>query len=75
MRTFHRICIEDYSIVEGDDRLELKRGKEYTTSTEKDGCVTVFSTYWAYGVPVSIFAGAKLFTEGEAMTPTTGDKP
>ena len=61
MKTFNRICIEEYVIHEGDAVLHLERGKEYTTSAEIDGDVKVFSNYWAW-VPVSIFAGEIRFT-------------
>lgn len=59
--TYKRVCIEDYSIVEGEDRLDVKRGREYTTSPERNGHVCVFSTYVAW-VPTSIFAGERRFT-------------
>jgi hypothetical protein len=62
METYNRICIEDYTVkAENGDILELSRGEEYLTSTERDGKVTVFSSYWVK-VPAEIFAGAKLFT-------------
>lgn len=62
--TYKRICIEDFTLTDSTgQRLELKRGREYLTSEIHDGgdTVTVLSTYWA-SVPVSIFAGEKLFT-------------
>jgi hypothetical protein len=66
VKTFNRICIEDHTIEgigrDGEDvSFILKRGKEYLTSTEKDGHVTVFTTYWLR-VPVDIFAGERPFT-------------
>ena len=57
MITYNRICIKNYEIKDGDIFLVLERGKEYRTSAEKEGTVTVFSKYWAYGIPVEIFAG------------------
>jgi len=65
MRTFHRICIEDYCITaHNGDKLELKRGREYLTSDVRGGDkVVVYSTFWV-PVPVDLFAGAKLFTPG-----------
>lgn len=66
MRTFKRICIEDYVLeAENGDRLELKRGEEYITSPEhfdEPDMVTVFASYWAR-VPMTIFAGARIFTD------------
>jgi hypothetical protein len=61
--TYNRICIKNYTIIEGDKKLELKRGQEYLTSPlrEESNEVRVFSTYWAW-VPAEIFAGEKLFT-------------
>lgn len=62
MKTFNRICIEDYILVaDNNDTLKLKRGTEYLTSQEKDGMVTVFTGYWVK-VPVRLFAGEKPFT-------------
>lgn len=62
MKTYKRICIEDYSLVaENGDAMHLKRGKEYTTSEEKDGVVVVFTNYWA-PAPIRVFAGEKVFT-------------
>jgi hypothetical protein len=62
MKTFKRVCVEDYTIVDdAGTSFTLKRAKEYLTSDEKDGKVTVFSTYWVR-VPVRIFAGAESFT-------------
>ena len=56
MKTYNRICTQDYFDY-------LKRGKEYITSEEKDGTVTVFTSKWISGVPVEIFAGEVVFTE------------
>ena len=62
MITFKRICIRDHRIMaENGDTLKLERGKEYTTSAEKDGEVTVFSSFWVK-VPVDLFAGEERFT-------------
>ena len=62
MQTFKRICIEDYTVLGTcGDRLDLKRGLEYITSIDRDGEVTVFSTFWVR-VPVLLFAGARAFT-------------
>lgn len=62
MKTFKRICIKDYSIEEDNRKLNLVRGKEYTTSESNNGMVTVFTTYWAK-VPVNIFASEIIFTK------------
>jgi hypothetical protein len=62
MQTFNRICVEDYDIIDGEKSLTLKRAQEYITSAERDGCVTVFTNFWATGVPVRIFAGEQQFT-------------
>ncbi len=57
MKTWKRICVKDYVLeAQNGDRLELKRGKEYTTSHEKDGEVCVFTNFWEW-VPVDLFAG------------------
>ena len=61
MQTFKRICIKDYTITEQDKTLTIKRGKEYTTTPEDNGIVTVFTMYWAQ-VPCNIFAGEIRFT-------------
>jgi hypothetical protein len=62
MRTYKRICIEDYSLsAQNGDSITLKRGAEYITSDVEDGLVTVFTNFWV-PVPVSVFAGAKIFT-------------
>ena len=62
MRTFERICIEDYTVrAENGDTLTLRRGEEYITSAERDGMVTVFSAFWV-PVPAAPFAGARVFT-------------
>lgn len=63
MQTFNRICIKDFELQsQAGERLILKRGKEYTTSPEVDGIVTVFSEYWDK-IPVDVFAGAIEFTK------------
>lgn len=63
MKTFHRVCIEDYMVVaKNGDRFELKRGKEYLTSEEENGLVVVFSAYWVR-LPVTLFAGERIFTK------------
>ena len=63
MKTFKRICIQDYSLeAENGDRLELKGGKEYITTAEKDGMVTVFTRFWV-PVAVSLFTGERPFTD------------
>ena len=55
----YAICLNDYAIVEGNDRLELKRGQEYiVTKAQRDGNVRVFSNYWAW-VPATLFAGPR----------------
>jgi hypothetical protein len=63
VRTYRRICIEDYQLVaENGDTLVLTRGHEYITSDERDGAVTVFTKFWV-NVPVRLFAGEKVFTD------------
>lgn len=61
MQTFNRICLHDYVLEDGEKTLTLMRGKEYTTSRDQDGEVTVFAAYWVR-VPVSCFAGEIEFT-------------
>lgn len=60
-QTFKRVCIEDYTITDGDDSFTLHRAQEYLTSPERDGQVRVFSQYWVW-VPSRIFAGPLEFT-------------
>jgi hypothetical protein len=64
VRTFKRICIEDYTVqANNGDSLTLSRGKEYITSDHhEDGTVTVFANYWVRVRP-SLFAGARIFTK------------
>lgn len=56
MKTTQRLCVEDWFVeATNGDRLDLKRGKEYTTSAAvMDGEVTVFSQFWVKA-PVRIF--------------------
>ena len=63
MKTYHRICIKDYAVEDSEgNKLELKRGTEYTTSEEENNNVVVFSKFWVR-VPFDIFAGEELFTK------------
>lgn len=63
MRTFERVCIEDYRLeAKNGDVLQLKRGQIYLTSEEHHGVVTVFTRFWV-PVPVRLFAGERVFTE------------
>jgi len=58
MRTFRGICLEDTVISDGNLSLSLKRGQEYIISTPRsDNTVTVCSSCWASGIPVSLFGG------------------
>jgi len=58
MKTFRRICLRDYAVIEAETSFTLRRGEEYITSVEgKDGTVTVYTHYWISGVPVSLFGG------------------
>lgn len=59
MKTFHRICLQDYHVTDGKVSFVLKRGAEYITSVEReDGTVTVFTQFWISGIPVSLFGGS-----------------
>ena len=58
MKTFKRICIKDFDY----EDIHLCRGKEYITTPEENGVVTVFSDYWYSNIPVNIFAGELQFT-------------
>jgi len=63
MQTFKRICIREFQLAaKNGDCLKLKRGKEYITSPEVNGEVTVFSRFWVK-IPVDIFAGSVEFTK------------
>jgi hypothetical protein len=55
---YQGICLRDFTLeAKNGDRLELKRGKEYTISDIwDDGTVTVFTNYWAR-VPSDLFGG------------------
>jgi hypothetical protein len=62
MITYRRICIKDYVLeAQNGDRLELHCGREYLTSREHDGQVTVFTNFWVK-VPIELFTGEVLFT-------------
>ena len=55
MKTFERVCIEDYKT--------LRRGEIYITSQlDEKATVVVFTQHWIVDVPVEIFDGEKEFT-------------
>lgn len=56
MKIIERLCGRNWFIeAKNGDRLDLVRGKEYTTSaTVTDGEVTVFSKFWVKA-PIDIF--------------------
>lgn len=56
MKVYERICLRDWFIEAANgDRLDLKRGKSYTTSaSQPDGTVAVFSRFWVIA-PLDIF--------------------
>lgn len=58
MKTFKAFCLEFYSFAIYDREWTLERGREYIISEPSDdGTVTVFSSFWVPGVPVSLFGG------------------
>ena len=58
MKTHQRLCLIDTAVPNGpDDVFWLRRGKEYTTSPEKDGKVCGFTRYW-FWIEANIFGGA-----------------
>jgi len=63
MKTFNRVCIEDFTVVDADKNIaQVKRGQEYLTSEPyDDGTVIVFTNYW-FKVPLIHFAGERKFT-------------
>lgn len=61
-KTFKRVCIKSYTVTDGDKSFTIERAKEYITSPEHNGTVTVFTQYWIPLVPVEIFAGEIEFT-------------
>lgn len=62
MKTYRRICIKNFELsAENGDYLKLKKGKEYLTSPENEGEVTVFTNFWVE-VPADLFAGEILFS-------------
>lgn len=63
VKTYKRVCVKTWNIeAQNGDYFEVERGKEYTTSEEKDGHVVVFSNFWV-PVPVECFAGEQVFTK------------
>jgi len=55
VKIFKRKTKEEYTVVDSSGvSFTIHKDREYTTSEEKDGKVTVFSTYWVE-VPISIF--------------------
>jgi len=63
MRTYKRIATRDYQIEDVNGNVaEIIRGKEYLTSEEDSGTVTVFTGYW-FDVPVNHFGGEQVFTK------------
>jgi hypothetical protein len=63
MKTFHRICIKSEEFTDGERTFKLVRGKEYLTTAEQKGTVTVLSSLWVPCVPVELFAGEEVFTK------------
>lgn len=62
MDTDKAICLKDETFLDGEKKVTLVRGKEYTISTpNEDGEVTVFTNYW-FNVPKSYFGGNVKFT-------------
>ena len=62
MTTYQRICIQDHTIsAQNGDSMTITRGKEYLTSEEFGGEVTVFGPFWVK-FPVIYFAGERRFT-------------
>jgi hypothetical protein len=72
MRTYNRLCIKTTTFEDGDRKITLERGKEYTTSAVNsapaigpdavEDHVIVFTGYW-FPAPISIFAGEEVFTK------------
>ena len=64
MQTFERLCIKDCEIRDdADNCVKLEKGKKYLTSAiDKDGEVTVFTTFWV-DVPSGLFNKGKEFTK------------
>jgi hypothetical protein len=58
VKVFMGICLKDTTYVDGDKRLELKRGKEYTLGPETDGERMLFSSYWVR-VPANLVGGVE----------------
>ncbi|MBT3298466.1 hypothetical protein HN385_06070 [archaeon] len=72
MKTFNRICIEDFEVKDESGQIfKVERDKEYLTSAINDAPalgpeavkdhVIVFSKFWV-PIPISVFAGEKVFT-------------
>ena len=73
MKTFKRICLKDFTVVdEMGTSFTIKRGKEYITSAVNEAPaigphprkdhVIVFSDYWVH-IPIDIFGGEVEFTK------------
>jgi hypothetical protein len=63
MKTLKRICVKSHTISDqGGNSMTVERGKEYITSVEKKGSVTVFDRFWV-SFPANLFAGEKVFTK------------
>ena len=58
MKTFRAICLQEQELTDGEKTMLLERGNEYLISVPNArNEVTVFSSYWASGVPAYIFGG------------------
>ena len=67
MNTFNRVCIEDFTVKDGDEEFKLEKGKMYLTSEPEYQEVTVFSKYWVK-VPLWVFANEEPFTTDKIET-------
>ena len=56
MKTEHRICVKDWEITaENGDHFEVKKGRKYRTTPDRDnGTCVVFGQFWV-PVPVEHF--------------------
>jgi len=65
MKTFNRVCIKDYSIVDQEgNTATVEKGKKYLTSNvNSDGEVKVFSKFWVF-FPFELFTVGEIFTDG-----------
>lgn len=60
-RTLYRICLEDIEFTDGAKVQQLRAGRRYLTTPERNGDLTVLtSPFWVHGAPATLFAGESI---------------